>query len=176
MHATPSVADGIAYFGGCDEMFRGVRIADGEEIFSLSSGAYTAASPALSGGYAYYGTFNNEVLGLDLRGRQVTWRYEHPQRHFPFYSSPLVGRWNDGHRRTRQNSARAGGHNRQSAVDLHDSRGESIPHLRPPMGESTLARTMDGCTFSISKVATNCGSLMSARRCRPRPPSQGAAS
>ena len=35
VHATPAVVDGVAYFGGCDEMFRGVRIADGEEVFSV---------------------------------------------------------------------------------------------------------------------------------------------
>ncbi len=90
VHGTPAIADGIAYFGGCDELFRGIRIADGKEIFSLSSGAYTAASPALHNGFAYYGTFNNEVLSLDLSRRRVLWRYEHPDRHFPFYSSPLV--------------------------------------------------------------------------------------
>ena len=32
---------------------------------------------------------NNEVIGVDLSSREQFWRYEHPQRHFPFYSSAL---------------------------------------------------------------------------------------
>ena len=89
VHATPAVVDGVAYFGGCDEVFRGVRVSDGEEVLNLPAGAYTAASPAIRGTRAYFGTFDNEVLALDLSSREVLWRYEHHTRHFPFYSSAL---------------------------------------------------------------------------------------
>ena len=27
---------------------------------------------------------NSEVIGVDLSSQEVLWRYEHPQRHFPF--------------------------------------------------------------------------------------------
>ena len=37
----------------------------------------------------YFGTFNNEVLALDLGSQDMLWRYEHHTRHFPFYSSAL---------------------------------------------------------------------------------------
>jgi outer membrane protein assembly factor BamB len=90
VHSTPSVADGMAFIAGCDEMFRAIRIADGKEVFSVSSDAYTGASPALRGNSAFYGTFNNEVLMVDLTAHRVVWRYEHPQRQFPFYSSAAV--------------------------------------------------------------------------------------
>ena len=90
VHATPAVFDGIAYFGGCDEAFHGVRVEDGTEVVSLSAGAYTAASPVIKDGRAYFGTFDNEVIGLDLSTHDVLWRYEHPVRHFPFYSSALT--------------------------------------------------------------------------------------
>jgi outer membrane protein assembly factor BamB len=39
---------------------------------------------------AYYGTFNNEVLGVNLGTRRIAWRYRHPQRQFPFYSSAIA--------------------------------------------------------------------------------------
>ena len=103
VHATPAIFDGVAYFGGCDEIFRGVRVTDGKEIVSMSAGSYTAASPTLAGGRAYFGTFDNEVIGLDLASEEVLWRYEHPRRHFPFYSSALnvdgkvVTRWTRPH-------------------------------------------------------------------------------
>ncbi|MDX6611867.1 MAG: eukaryotic-like serine/threonine-protein kinase [Blastocatellia bacterium] len=90
VHATPSVAGGVAFIAGCDEQFRAIRISDGKEMFSISSDAYTGASPALLGNAAYYGTFNNEVLMVSLAERRVVWRYQHPQRKFPFYSSAAV--------------------------------------------------------------------------------------
>lgn len=90
VHATPSVSAGVAYIAGCDERFRAIRITDGRELFSVSSDAYTGASPALRGNFAYYGTFDNEVLMVDLTARRVGWRYQHPERKFPFYSSAAV--------------------------------------------------------------------------------------
>ena len=87
VHATPVISGGIVYLAGCDEVFRGIRIADGKEVLEFSSGGYTGASPALLGQRAYFGTFNNEVLGVELHGKRIVWRYEHSERHFPFYSS-----------------------------------------------------------------------------------------
>jgi len=80
----------MAFIAGCDEQFRGIRISDGKEAFSVSSEAYTGASPAIRGDSAFYGTFNNEVLMVNLTGQQIGWRYQHPQRKFPFYSSAAV--------------------------------------------------------------------------------------
>lgn len=87
VHATVGIAEGLAYIAGCDEIFRAVRIADGREAFRIVSGAYTGASPALMQGNAFYGTFNNEVLGVNLVARRIGWRYQHRERQFPFYSS-----------------------------------------------------------------------------------------
>src|SRR6185369_13578842 len=90
VHATPGVSGGMAFIAGCDEVFRAIRISDGKEIFKVSSGSYTGASPALRGGAAFYGTFDNEVLSVNLAQKQIAWRYEHPERKFPFYSSAAV--------------------------------------------------------------------------------------
>jgi outer membrane protein assembly factor BamB len=80
----------MAFIAGCDELFRAIRISNGKEVFNVSSGAYTGASPALRDGSAFYGTFDNEVLRVNLTDRKIAWRYEHPQRKFPFYSSAAV--------------------------------------------------------------------------------------
>ncbi len=90
VHCTAGVANGVAYIAGCDEQFRAIRIADGKEIYTVVSGAYTGASPAIVGDTAFYGTFNNEVLGVNLKTRRIMWRYKHPQRQFPFYASAGV--------------------------------------------------------------------------------------
>lgn len=90
VHATPSIYGGMAFITGCDEVFRAIRISDGAQVFQIASGAYTGASPALSGGSAFYGTFNNDVLMVNLTQRRIAWRYQHPSRKFPYYSSAAV--------------------------------------------------------------------------------------
>jgi outer membrane protein assembly factor BamB len=87
VHSTAGVADGLAYVAGCDEILRAVRVATGREEFQVHSGAYTGASPALFEGNAFYGTFNNEVLGVNLVARKIGWRYQNRDRQFPYYSS-----------------------------------------------------------------------------------------
>ena len=48
---------------------------------------YTGASPVIASGRAYFGTFENEVMALDIRSRKILWRFSDPARQFPFYSS-----------------------------------------------------------------------------------------
>jgi outer membrane protein assembly factor BamB len=67
-----------------------VSLADGREVFSIPAGANTGASPVVDGDRAYVGTFNNEVLAFDLRGRTILWRYSNPDRQFPYYSSAAL--------------------------------------------------------------------------------------
>jgi outer membrane protein assembly factor BamB len=90
VHATPAVKDGLAYIAGCDAIFRAIRITDGREMFQIAAGAYTGASPLIDGDRAYFGTFNQEVLALDLRARKILWRYSDPDRQFPYYSSAAL--------------------------------------------------------------------------------------
>jgi eukaryotic-like serine/threonine-protein kinase len=91
VHATPAVsADGLTFVAGCDGQFRAIRISDGREVYKIDVGAYTGASPIVVGDRAYFGTFENEVLGLDLKARTVLWRFADPDRVFPFYSSPAL--------------------------------------------------------------------------------------
>jgi outer membrane protein assembly factor BamB len=90
VHATPAVKDGLAYIAGCDAIFRAIRIADGREMFEIAAGAYTGASPLVDGEKAYFGTFNQEVLALDLKARKILWRFSDPDRQFPYYSSAAL--------------------------------------------------------------------------------------
>ena len=90
VHATPAVVNGVAYVTGCDEVLHGIRITDGKEVLNVASGAYTGASPAIAEGRAYYGTYDNEVLSVDLKSRKVLWRYKRADRNFPFYSSAAL--------------------------------------------------------------------------------------
>jgi eukaryotic-like serine/threonine-protein kinase len=94
VHGTPCVVDGIAYFAGCDEIFHGIRLSDGKEVVNLPRIGNTAASVTIintpAGQQAFFGNFSNEVLSFNLKTRRLAWRYMHPQRQFPFYSSTAV--------------------------------------------------------------------------------------
>ena len=92
VHATPAVHNGVVFVAGCDESLRAFNVADGKELYRIPAGANTAASPVIDGDRAYVGTFNSEVLAFDLKAKKIVWRYENPERQFPFYSSAaLVG-------------------------------------------------------------------------------------
>jgi outer membrane protein assembly factor BamB len=90
VHSTASIEDGIAHFAGCDGVFRAVHLEDGEEELRVVTGAYTGASPPLVKRKTFFGTFENEVLGIDLGEKEVLWRYQHPTREFPYNSSAAV--------------------------------------------------------------------------------------
>ena len=78
---------------GCDGLLRAVRAGDGKEIGKVSLGGYAAASAAVDhdANRAFVGTFENEVLAIDLDKLAVTWRFKDDAREFPFYASPAVG-------------------------------------------------------------------------------------
>src|SRR3954471_10346878 len=90
VHATPAVQNGLVYLGGCDERFRVIRAADGKLVFQIPLGGYTGASTLVSGERAYVGTFNQDVVALDLKTRRIAWRYRDPEREFPYYSSAAM--------------------------------------------------------------------------------------
>jgi outer membrane protein assembly factor BamB len=90
VHATASVAAGLAYISGCDGVLRGIRVADGKEMVEITTGSYTGASPALSADAAYFGTFDNVVLAFNLKTKKPLWTYEDKARPFPFYSSAAI--------------------------------------------------------------------------------------
>ena len=90
VHGTPCVVNGVAYFAGCDEIFHGLRVSDGKEIVRLPGIGNTGASVAMVGDQVFFGNFSNEVLSYNLKTRRRVWRYLHPQRQFPFYSSAAV--------------------------------------------------------------------------------------
>jgi len=62
-------------------------VADQQFLRSMS---VLLGPPLLDGNRAYVGTFNAEVLALDLTRRAVVWRYSQPDAEFPYYSSAAL--------------------------------------------------------------------------------------
>ena len=70
---------------------RAIRIADGQQAYEIEIGAYTGASPAIEGQNAYFGTYQQRSgRGESGTPREIIWRYEHPERKFPFYATAAV--------------------------------------------------------------------------------------
>jgi outer membrane protein assembly factor BamB len=90
VHASPAVVDSAVITAGCDGMLRLVDLAQGGELATIGLDSYVAASCAVSDGHAYVGTFAEEVVSIDLADGEVAWRYRHPDRNFPFYSSAAI--------------------------------------------------------------------------------------
>lgn len=91
VYATAAIAqvDGreVALVAGCDGLLRALDVRDGSLVTSVAIDAYVGASPVVGNGRAYFGTFENNVLAVDLAAGEVVWRYTNPERQFPYYSS-----------------------------------------------------------------------------------------
>ena len=92
VHGSPAILDGKIIATGCDGFLRIIDGKSGKEASAIQAGSYIAASPAVDDGKLYVGTFDNEVIGVDVAKEEILWRYKHPKREFPFYSSPAVTR------------------------------------------------------------------------------------
>ena len=90
VHGTPAIVNDAVVISGCDGYLRVINIADGVERQKIALGDYVAASPAILNNRVYAGTFGNQVLCAGLDSSEIIWWYEHPERHFPFYSSAAV--------------------------------------------------------------------------------------
>ncbi len=170
VHGTPAVLDGVAYFAGCDEVFRAVRASDGKIVFEAPIGAYTGASVALDAGTAYFGTFDNEVLALDLKTHRFKWRYKHPEREFPFYSSAAVasGKVIVGGRDKMIHAIDAT--SGKAGLDLHDARAGRVVAGGGWLARLRRVRRRPLLRASIWRPAPRCGSTIWAGRCRRRRP------
>ena len=169
MHATPAVVDGIAYIAGCDEILRAIRVSDGKEVFTLSSGAYTGASPAILDGRAYYGTYENEVLGVDLKTRKIVVDLQAPAAQLPVL---LVGRAVGRprvRRRPRQDGARDRREDRQGGLDVHDARAHRLVAGRRRRARLRRLERRQALRPRRRDRRDACSSSTPAARSRPRP-------
>ncbi len=92
IHGTPGTDGEHALIAGCDGLLRVVQLTDGQQVREIPLNAYSGASAAIDGPRVYVGTFENEVLGIDWRAGSVLWRFQDPERQFPFLSSAAVTR------------------------------------------------------------------------------------
>lgn len=91
VHGTPAIFDSTVVTAGCDGYLRMLDLATGQDEGTVELATYVGASCAIDGdGRAYFGTFGNQVLAVDITTGEVLWRYQHPTRQQPFYASAAV--------------------------------------------------------------------------------------
>lgn len=90
VHCSPAVINGKTFVSGCDGQLRVIDVDTGKEVAAVDMQGQTGASPAVVDRQLYVGHFGNVVLGIDWKKPTVQWQYEHPEKKFPFYSSPAV--------------------------------------------------------------------------------------
>ncbi len=100
VHGTPGVwtqtvgesgdTENYVILTGCDSYLRVVDIDDGTQTQQVDLGAYVGASPAISQNRVYCGTYGTEILAVALDTGEISWRYRHPKRQFPFFASAAI--------------------------------------------------------------------------------------
>lgn len=90
VHCAPAIAGGMAFIAGCDEHLRGIDVKTGEQKVELPLETYLIASPAIVGDILYVGTYGSEVVAVDWKKKEITWRYASGNGEFPFHSSAAV--------------------------------------------------------------------------------------
>jgi len=89
VHGTPAIVDSTVVTAGCDGFLRRLDLEDGLEAGAVQVGDYVAASCAIDdSATAYFGTFGNQVVAVDLLSETIRWRYHgDDKRQQPFYAS-----------------------------------------------------------------------------------------
>lgn len=86
----PSIVDRRAFVAGCDGRLHVIDLDSGREVAAVDIEAPTGSAPALHGPLAYVGTEGNTFFAIDWKQAKIRWRYENPDRAFPFRSSAAV--------------------------------------------------------------------------------------
>ncbi len=90
INSAPAVADGLAYFSGCDMRLRALDVKTGREKLNIELGAVAPGSPLLTGGRLVVGTDQGRVYCFDPKEGKRSWVYEGIIDQAMVYASPAV--------------------------------------------------------------------------------------
>lgn len=90
LHGTPGIAKDRVLVAGCDSRMHVIDLASGAERCRIDIESVSGSSAAIIGDRVFIGTYGNQVLGIDLSAKKILWRFEHPDRQFPYLSSAAL--------------------------------------------------------------------------------------
>ena len=73
--SSPTVADGVVYFGSGDGNIYALDAASGSLRWKYQTGNVVHASPAVAGGVVYVGSWDSYFYALDARTGRLKWRF-----------------------------------------------------------------------------------------------------
>ncbi len=79
-----------AIFGGCDAHVHLINIKTGESYDKIELGTYIAGSGTVSEDMFYIGDYDGQFTAVDLRNRNIAWRYKNPDQNASFIASPAI--------------------------------------------------------------------------------------
>ncbi len=74
--STPSVQNGIAYFGSQDHSVYAIDLRDGSELWRYETGGAVVGNPLLFDGKAIVGSFDRKLHALDADDGELEWVFE----------------------------------------------------------------------------------------------------
>jgi len=84
---SPTISNGIVYFGSDNNYFCALDSQTGKEKWKLEIGGSICTSPAVSKGTVYFGSCDNNFYVLDAQTGQQKWKFE---TYGSIYSSPAI--------------------------------------------------------------------------------------
>ena len=90
VNCAPAIADGHTFISGCDEHLRVISIEDGKQQADIPLNSFLIASPALWDDTLYVGTYASEVVAIDWKKTEFSWRYKQEDKDFPYHSSAAL--------------------------------------------------------------------------------------
>ncbi|MEZ6043587.1 MAG: PQQ-binding-like beta-propeller repeat protein [Planctomycetaceae bacterium] len=89
VNCSPAIAEHFTFLAGCDEHLRVIDVKSGEQFKDVELGSYLVASPAIVGDILYVGTHTGEVVAMNWKTGEFTWRYS-GDRTMPYHASAAV--------------------------------------------------------------------------------------
>ncbi|QDU78907.1 Serine/threonine-protein kinase AfsK [Polystyrenella longa] len=90
INGSPGVVENFTFVAGCDHHLRVIDIDAGTQKADIPLETYLIASPAIWKDELYVGTQAGEVVAVNWKTEEITWRYTAPSRKMPIHSSAAV--------------------------------------------------------------------------------------
>ncbi|MFO0426534.1 MAG: PQQ-binding-like beta-propeller repeat protein [Planctomyces sp.] len=89
VNCSPAIAEHFTFLAGCDGHLRVIDLNTHGEVHGIPMESPLIASPSIVGDQLYVGTHAGEIVSVNWRKGEVTWRYKGP-RDMPYHASGAV--------------------------------------------------------------------------------------
>jgi outer membrane protein assembly factor BamB len=87
IHSSPTIVNGVVYFGSQDSTFYALDAVNGEVLWTFEAGSWIESSPAVVDGVVYFGSNDSNLYALDAATGNHIWTFD---TEYAVRSSPAV--------------------------------------------------------------------------------------